>query len=437
MQKAQQILTKIVFLICALAIAGLNINAAKLTIKIDDYVDDATPIAVTPFSYQGINPNPFDFAELISSDLGSTGEFIPMQRKDMVVDAEQSALFNYADWKLLGADVVITGQVVETTAGSYTITMSAFDTIRTKPILAYEIPANSRNLRPTAHHLSDVLYEKLTGVKGIFSTRIAYINVTGAWNNKSYELIVADVDGENQAVVARSRAPLMSPAWSPDARQLAYVSFENGHSEIYVQNLSTGKRNLISSRPGINSAPAYSPDGKYMAMTLSQGSGNLDIYIMEIASGKLKRLTESRAIDTEANWSDDGESLYFTSDRAGQPQIYRISKNGGKTTRVSFVGNYNARPRVSADTKHLAVVHADGGAYQIGLVNRSNGQIFTLTDGTLDEAPSVSPNGRVVIYATQRNGQGVLATVSADGRSKPAYLAAIGDVREPAWSPFR
>lgn len=424
-------------IICISGFMLSGIHAAKLVIPVGGFVDDAIPIAVTPFEYEGLNNSPYDFAELIASDLASSGEFETMSRGDMVVKASNSALFNYGDWRLLGADVVVAGRVIETTQGNYRVLMNVYDTVRTKQIMTYELPVTARNLRASGHHLSDVIYQKLTGVKGIFSTRVAYINVVGEWKNKTYELIVADVDGENQAVVARSRAPLMSPTWSKDSRQLAYVSFENGNSEIFIQDLSTGSRTSISSKPGVNSSPAFSPDGTMLSLTLSQGSGNLDVYIMELATRKLKRITESRAIDTEANWSDDGQNLYFTSDRAGQPQVYQVSKNGGKAKRISFVGKYNARPRVSADGKSLAVVHADEGEYKIAMLNRNNGQILSISDGTLDEAPSVSPNGRVVIYATQKNGQGVLATVPADGRSKPTFLSAVGDVREPAWSPFR
>lgn len=414
-----------------------SLSAAKLIIPVTGSVDDATPVAVIPFEYVGTSSAPYDFAEVIAADLQSSGEFDPMSRSDMVVKPSDGALFNYSDWRLLGADIVVTGKVFQTSPDNYNLVMSAFDTVRATQLLTYSLPVNSRNLRASAHHLSDVIYEKLTGVKGIFSTRVAYINVIGGFNNKTYELIVSDVDGENQAVVARSREPLMSPTWSPDGRQLAYVSFESQNSEIFIQDLSTGSRRSVSSRDGINSSPAFSPDGKSLAITLSRGSGNLDVYIMDLVSGRVKRLTESRAIDTEANWSEDGQSIFFTSDRAGQPQIYKVSKNGGTAKRVSFVGKYNARPRVSADGKNLAVVHVDEGAYQIAMVNHKNGQILSLTDGSLDEAPSVSPNGRIIIYATTRGGKGILATVAADGRSKPTYLPAVGDVREPAWSPFR
>ena len=436
MKTAKFILLKAVLLTCAINLLQVAF-AAKLIIPVSGSADDAIPVAILPFEYSGGGTAPYDFSDVIDADLRSSGEFDPMSRVDMVVKPSDGALFNYSDWRLLGADIVVTGKVFQTSPDNYNLVMSAFDTVRATQLLTYSLPVNSQNLRASAHHLSDVVYEKITGVKGIFSTRVAYINVIGVFNNKTYELIVSDVDGENQAVVARSREPLMSPTWSPDGRQSAYVSFESQNSEIFIQDLSTGSRRSVSSRDGINSSPAFSPDGKSLAITLSRGSGNLDVYIMDLASGRVKRLTESRAIDTEANWSEDGQSIFFTSDRAGQPQIYKVSKNGGTAKRVSFVGKYNARPRVSADGKNLAVVHVDEGAYQIAMVNHKNGQILSLTDGSLDEAPSVSPNGRIIIYATTRGGKGILATVAADGRSKPTYLPAVGDVREPAWSPFR
>ena len=427
---------KIVLLSFALSLVN-SLSAAKLIIPVSGSVDNAIPVAVIPFEYVGTSSAPYNFADIIAADLQSSGEFDPMSRSDMVVKPNEGEFFNYGDWRLLGADVVVTGKYFETSPGQFNLVMDAYDTVRTKKIITYSLPVNSQNLRASAHHLSDVIYEKLTGVKGIFSTRVAYINVVGGFNNKTYELIVSDVDGENQAVVARSRAPLMSPTWSPDGRQIAYVSFESDNSEIFIQDLSTGSRRSVSNKNGINSSPAFSPDGRSLAITLSRGTGNLDVYVMDLASGRVKRITDSRAIDTEANWSEDGQSIFFTSDRAGQPQIYRISKNGGTAKRLSFVGKYNARPRVSADGKNLAVVHVDEGAYQIAMINYKNGQILSLTDGSLDEAPSVSPNGRIVIYATTQGGKGVLATVAADGRSKPTYLPAVGDVREPAWSPFR
>ena len=389
---------------------------AKVPIVIGGFQADAKPVSVAPFSNEGAATS-FDFAHVIASDLASSGEFEPKGQNDIV-------------------DVLISG-VIQPAAQGYVVQMNVFDAVQGKSLFSYKVPADDRSARAAAHHLSDVVYEKLTGVKGIFSTRVAYISVIGTGRSRTYELIVADMDGENQTVIARSPAPLMSPTWAPDGRRLAYVSFESGNSQIYVQDLSTGSRTVVSSRAGINSSPAFSPDGTKLAITQSAGTGNLDIYILDLTTGSANRLTRSSAIDTEASWSADGETIYFTSDRAGQAQVYQIPSSGGTAKRITFVGKYNSRPRVSADGKNLSVVHLNDGKYQIGMVNRRNGQVVTITDGRLDESPSVSPNGKVVIYSTKRNRQGGLAIVRADGSSKPHYLSTVGDVREPAWSPFR
>jgi len=413
-----EIRTKFI-LISAVLLSALTLStaiAAKVPIVIGEFQADARPIAVAKFTNEGAATR-FNFANVIANDLASSGEFEPKSQNETV-------------------DVLVSG-VIKPASQGYMVEMKVFDAVQGKSLLSYQVPANDRSARAAAHHLSDVIYEKLTGVKGIFSTRVAYISVIGSGRNRTYELIVSDVDGENQSVITRSPAPIMSPTWSPDGRKLAYVSFESGNSSIYAQDLATGSRTVVSSRPGVNSSPAWSPDGSKLAVTQSQGTGNLDIFVLDLATGSSKQLTRSSAIDTEASWSADGEFIYFTSDRAGQAQVYQVSSQGGKAKRVTFVGNYNSRPRVSADGKHLSVVHLNDGKYQIGMVNKSNGQVITITDGRLDESPSVSPNGKVVIYSTKRNRQGGLAIVRADGSSKPHYLSTVGDVREPAWSPFR
>ncbi|MCK6370793.1 MAG: Tol-Pal system beta propeller repeat protein TolB, partial [Gammaproteobacteria bacterium] len=253
----------------------------------------------------------------------------------------------------------------------------------------------------------------------------------------TFRLIVADADGANEQVMVESREPIMSPAWSPDGRKLAYVSFENKAAEIYVQTLRTGLRQKVSSRAGVNGAPAWSPDGRKLALTLSRGEGNLDLYTLDLAGQALTRLTEQRSIETEASWAPDGRSIYFTSDRAGAPQIYKVAPDGGSAQRVSFEGGYNARPRVSPDGKRLAVVTNDRGNYRIALIDLERGFTQVITEGRLDESPSFAPNGETLIYATREGGRGVLATVSADGRVRQRIPGAEGDVREPAWSPFR
>jgi TolB protein len=271
----------------------------------------------------------------------------------------------------------------------------------------------------------------------VFGTRIAYVSQEGEGENSRYRLIVSDADGANQHIIANSSAPLMSPSWSPDSRKLAYVSFEEEHSAIYVQTLRTGTRDRVSARAGINGAPVFSPDGRMLALALSRDQGNLDIYLLDLAGQVLTRLTRDAAIDTEPAWSPDGETIYFTSDRSGGPQVYRVQTYlGAKVERVTFEGSYNARPRVSPDGRQLAVIHRVQDNYRIAVVDPDTGLTQVLSNGHLDESPSFAPNGAQIIYATQEQGVGVLSSVSTDGRIHRQIASVAGDVREPVWSPF-
>ncbi len=297
-------------------------------------------------------------------------------------------------------------------------------------------PATTATLRAASHRVADILFEKLTGIRGAFSTRIAYISVEGQAPSRRFQLIVADSDGENPRIAAQSAEPIMSPAWSPDGQTLAYVSFENRVASIYTQTLRTAERVRVSARAGINGAPAWSPDGRRLALTLSRKDGNLDVYVLGLHDQVLTRITDDNAIDTEPAWSADGKTLYFTSDRSGSPQIYRVALNPGeRPARVTFEGTYNARPRVSPDGNALAMVTLDGGAYRIAVLDLKSGTSRVLTQGKLDESPSFAPNGAELIYATQDRGRGVLATVSVDGNVQQR-LASQSDIREPVWAPF-
>jgi TolB protein len=293
-------------------------------------------------------------------------------------------------------------------------------------------------MRALAHRIADVVYEQLTGLRGVFSTQIAYVSVDGTPPNQTYRLFVADADDENRFEVAKSSEPLMSPAWSPDGLSLAYVSFESKASAIYVQTLRTGERRRVSARAGINGAPAWSPDGNTLALTLSRKDGDVDVYTLQLSSQTLSRMTFDPGIDTEPAWSGDGSKLYFMSDRAGGPQIYEIDVNQpNRATRVTFEGSYNARPRLSPDGKQLAVVTLDRGNYRIGLFDLASKSLRVLSQGRQDESPSFAPNGAVLIYATQDRSRGVLATVSTNGRLASRMSNQTGgDVREPVWSPF-
>ena len=431
-----------VLLFVALSLAGTA--RAELQIEITEGVDAALPIAVVPFGWQGgagAGP-PLDAAAVVAADLARSGRFAPLDRQDMLQKPTTTAEVKFDDWRRQGSEFLVIGRVLEPAPGQYEIQFQVFDVLRGEQLLGYRQPATAADYRRSAHRVADLIYEKLTGVRGVFSTRIAYVTVVrGAGQaqgkpSSSYRLVLADADGENPRIMLESREPIMSPAWSPDGRQIAYVSFEARRSEIYVQDLRTGTRKRVSARPGVNGAPAWSPDGRKLAVSLSRQDGNLDIYTLDIGSQLLTRLTSGSAIDTEPVWSLDGRQIYFTSDSTGAPQVYRVAAEGGSAQRVTFEGSYNARPRVAPDGKQLAVVHNDRGNYRIAVVDLARSSTQVLSDGRLDESPSFAPNGEMLIFATREGSRGVLATVSANGRIKQRISALEGDVREPAWSPF-
>jgi TolB protein len=409
----------------------------ELTIQITQGVSDPIPIAIVPFGWAGLGNAPFDVAELVARDLQSSGRFKPMPRADMIELPTRAEEVELDDWRLLRNDFVVVGQLQPGAPDTYTIQFELINVLNGQKLLSYRQPASTKTLRMASHQVADQLFEKLTGIRGAFATRIAYIAVDGQLPNRQFKLIVADADGENPRVVTDSKQPLMSPAWSPDGQSLAYVSFEGNVASIYTQLLRTAERRRVSARAGINGAPAWSPDGKRLALTLSRKDGNLDIYVLGLSDQVLVRLTDDNAIDTEPAWAADSKSVYFTSDRSGSPQIYRVGITpGDRAQRVTFEGTYNARPRLSPDGAALAMVTLDRGGYRIGLLDLKSSVSRVLTQGRLDESPSFAPNGAVLIYGTQDRGRGVLATVSVDGSVQQRLAAEHGDIREPVWAPF-
>lgn len=407
---------------------------AVLTIEISEYTASARPIAVVPFGWPQPDKPPQDIAWIISSDLTRSGMFKPLADADLVSRPTESAQINFRDWRLIGADHIVIGKLQPDGPGKYIVQFQLFDVFSGEQLLGFSFPAKTDELRGVAHHISDLIFEELTGLRGAFNTRIAYIT-SGKNNRNEHKLVVADADGYNPKVVLQSDQPLMSPSWSPDGNRLAYVSFEGGRPSIWIQEVVSGQRRKVASHKGINGAPSWSPDARRLAMTLSK-DGDPEIYVLDVQTGALTRLTNNAGIDTEAVWAPDGQSLVFTSDRSGRPQIYRVAMNGGPAQRVTFEGDYNARASFSPDGKKLAMVNGDGGKYRIAVKNLENDLTRVLTDGTLDESPSFAPNGAMIIYASKYGQRDVLAAVSVDGSVRQRLVLQEGDVREPAWSPL-
>ncbi len=423
-------------IVLLLLLSAAGTARAQLVVEITQGQADAIPIAIVPFGEADPASPVFDVAQVVSSDLASSGRFAPMGRDDMVEKPTRGADVVFNDWRALKTDYIVVGQLQTLDANRFQIVFELFNVLNHQRLLGFQITSNRAGLRLASHQVADMVYEKILGVKGAFASRIAYIAVSGRAPNRQYRLIVADADGVNPRVVMQSGEPLMSPAWSPDGQSLAYVSFENRLPAVFVQHLKTGERRRVSAKAGVNQAPAWSPDGRRLALTLSSRDGNLDIYVLELSSGGLTRITEDPAIDTEPQWSHDGQTLYFTSDRAGGPQIYRQSLvPGSRPQRITFQGSYNARPRLSPDESQLAFVTQDGSGYHIAVQDlRGRGDVQVLTRGRFDESPSFAPNGAVLIYASRDRGRGVLALVSTDGRVQQRLVSSEGEVREPAWA---
>ncbi|VAX08007.1 Tol-Pal system beta propeller repeat protein TolB [hydrothermal vent metagenome] len=412
-------------------------QAAPLVIDITESEIGALPIAVVPFGWQGPGQPPAEsIGVIVDADLKRSGRFKTMSSEDMLAFPHTATDVDFRDWKVLGVESLVVGQVSPNGPGGYIVQFQLFDVFNGEQLAGYSIPTTASDLRSTAHHISDLIFEKLTGLRGAFATRVAYITSIGQTQGKrKVALQMADADGYNPQTIVTSTEPLMSPAWSPDGRKLAYVSFEKGRPSIFVQEVYTGKRQRVASYKGINGAPAWSPDGRKLALTLSK-DGNPDVFILDLARRTLQPITRHYAIDTEPAWSPDGKHIVWTSDRGGKPQIYRVASGGGKAERITFEGKYNARASYSQDGKLLTMVTQVGSDFRIGVLELESRQLRVLSNGALDESPSFAPNGSMVIYATKINGHGELAAVSVDGRVRQRLALQTGDVREPAWAPY-
>jgi TolB protein len=430
--------TRVGVALLALMALGTLPARAELQVNVTQGVTDPIPIAIVPFARAVPADAGMDIAGVVQHDLESSGRFRAMQRRDMLSTPSRSADVQAADWKAAGNDYVLVGRVTAPSASELDIECDLVNTLTGQRIGGKRFVANGGSLRNAAHMVSDFVYESILGVRGAFATRIAYIAVQGQAPSQHFQLIVADSDGESPKVILESAQPIMSPAWSPDDQWLAYVSFENRLSGIYIQRVRTGERRLVSQRAGVNQAPAFSPDGTRMALTLSGSGGNLDIWLLDLATQQLTRLTDDPSVDTEPSWSPDGKSIYFTSDRAGGPQIYKLDiANPRRVQRVSFGSGYVARPRISPDGTKIAFVTREGSNYRIAVQDLASGTVSVLSRGSLDESPSFAPNGATIIYAGRDGAIGSLQSVSVDGLVSQRLTSSQGELREPAWEPFQ
>jgi len=410
------------------------VSHGAMTIEIVGGASHQIPIAIVPFAYEGNQAQ--KLSEIVSADLLRSGLFKMVDPRTIAPQPHDLPEVRYADWRALGADALAVGSIVTQLNGSLDIRFRLLDTVKQSQLAGFSYSVPATELRATAHKIADAIYEKLTGDAGVFSTRIAYVLKQG----KKYELQVADADGENARTILTSYEPLMSPAWSPDGEQIAYVAFEgNGRNIrpiVYVQSLQSGRRRILASHKGNNSAPAWSPDGKRLAIALTL-PGNTQIYLVNADGSGLARWTSSGGTDTEPNWSPDGKWIIFTSDRGGGPQIYRMPANGGPAERKTFEGGWNTTPRFSPDGKSFTFTQRSGNQDHVAVQDIETGQVQVLTDTPQDESPSFAPNGKMILYATRNSRRGILSVVSSDGRSGQRLSVQTGDVYSPAWGPLK
>ncbi|MBD1552851.1 Tol-Pal system beta propeller repeat protein TolB [Pseudomonas typographi] len=423
----------LVVLCCAAGFA----SADEKNILVTSGTDRATPIAVVPFGFQGGAVLPEDMSEIIGNDLRNSGYYAPIPRQNMISQPTQPTDIIFRDWKALGAQYIVIGNIVPS-GGRLQVTYALYNVNTEQQVLNGSVSGGTDQLRDMSHYIADQSFEKLTGIKGAFSTRILYVTAEQfSAGNTRYTLQRSDYDGARAVTLLQSREPILSPRYASDGKRIAYVSFEQRKPRIFLQYIDTGRREMLTNFEGLNGAPAFSPDGNRLAFVLSK-DGNAEIYVMDLATRGLTRVTNSPAIDTEPTWGKDGRTLYFTSDRGGKPQIYKTTIGSGNADRVTFVGNYNAAPKLSADEKTLVMIHRQDGFtnFKVASQDLERGNVKILTDSSLDESPTVAPNGTMVIYATRSEGRGVLMLVSLNGRVRIPLPTAQGEVREPSWSPF-
>ena len=411
----------LVSLVCFPALAQFRVEVSGVGLT-------QLPIAVA--SFRGEDNAPQKIAAIVQADLERSGQFRAVDVLGAAID--ESTRPDVALWRQKGADSLVTGSVARLADGRYDVRFRLWDVVRGQDLGGQSYAVTQADLRLSAHRIADFVYEKLTGDKGAFSTRIAYVTKAA----KHYQLWVADADGENAQSALASPESIISPAWSPDGGRLAYVSFESRKPVVYTHDVATGKRRLIANFRGSNSAPAWSPDGRTLAVTLSLGGGS-QLYAIDANGGAPRRLAQSSSIDTEPVYTPDGKSIYFVSDRGGAPQIYRMPATGGAAERVTFSGNYNISPAISPDGRWLAYISRVSGAFKLHLMELASGAVTAITDTTADESPSFAPNSRLIVYATQQQGREALMTTTLDGKVKARLNGQIGDIREPDWGPYR
>ncbi|PID66930.1 MAG: Tol-Pal system beta propeller repeat protein TolB [Gammaproteobacteria bacterium] len=421
MKKIIQLLTLIAFCLWQSGYAyaiDLSVGQGKVAAK---------PIAVVPFAGNS-GKDKIDF--IVSSDLKQSGVFAPISPTTYTDRPGNGEQINYANFRKLGAAYVVFGQVV----GQQTLRFTLADTFQQKVLGTFNVAMANKTLRQSAHQISDIILQKLTGTRGAFATRLAYVYESGQGPSRRYRIVISDSDGKNPITLLNSPAPVMTPRFSPNGQYLAYVTYEGNQSQIVIHNIKSGKRRLLSKEKGINSSPAWSPDGSKIAMVLSR-DGNSEIYFKNTLNGKLVRVTNNRGIDTEPVWSPDGQFIYFTSDRSGSPQLYRINLSSGGVTRVSSTGRYSAGADISKDGKKIALARNAGGQFIVGTIDLVSGKFNGVSKGFVDETPRFSPNGKMLVFTSTQNGRGVIKIVNVDG-SGTNTLSTGGQIRDPDWSNY-